>query len=771
MENYIHSLIRWRWLVLVLTLSLIALLGLGLGKLNFAADYKIFFTKDNPHLQAMERLEKIFAKSDNVLIALEVPDGDIFTPAHLAAIQELTRSAWKTPYTLRVDSVTNFQYVRGKGDTLIVRDLVENPLPLLPMQTEQIKHIALSEPLLKNWLVSNDGRITGVNITIQLPGKALQEEVPLVARHIRRLITDFHHDHPQFQIYISGGIMMNNAFPEVSQRDLAILTPLMYGIIFAGLAFLFHSLAHASICLFVFFLSTIGALGMAGWLGIPLSPPSASAPHIILTIAIADCVHYLSSYHHHARKWWITPEARKKVAILAADEALRINIRPMFLTSLTTCIGFLSLNFSESPPFRDLGNIVAAGVVIAFILTIVLVPIFTYWFPKGGNIEASPGDLLFRRLGPWLEQAKIRNTILAGFGAAVVLSAVLLPRNTLDDNPLDYFAADNLFRTDTEFITDHLTGIYGYDYLVQAGEENGVTDPAFLTHLDHFVEWLRKQPEILHVYSISDIIKKLNMSMNGNDPKFYAIPRNRRLVSQYLFLYEFSLPMGMDLNDRLDLDKTSTVITVRIKNLSSQQILALEDRAQNWIETHLPADYGISRGVGGNIIFAHIGLTNIHSMVRGSLTAFALIAVVLIIALKSIPLGILSLVPNLVPTLMAFGLWAVVDGTINVGVAAVMGLTLGIVVDDTVHFLSKYQHARQHLALSRPAAISYTLQTIGPALVITSAVLIAGFSILILSQFVINAKMGILTAITVAFALLADCLFLPCLLLVRAHRR
>ncbi len=762
--HYTKTLIRWRWLFLALTVMVTALLGLGLSRLQFATDYKIFFKKDNPHLLALERLEKIFAKSDNVLIALQPESGDIFSSERLSAIQELTRLAWKTPYTLRVDSLTNFQHIHGGHDTLLVRDLVPTPPPKDPSRLQRIKQIALDEPLLVNWLVSPDGLIAGVNITVQLPEKNLQQAVPEVARYVRALIRDFQRRHPEFHIYLSGGVMMNNAFPEVSQRDLAALTPIMYGVILIGLGILFGSTAHAIICLLIFLLSSVGSLGLAGWLGIPLSPPSASAPHIILTIAIADCVHFLSSYHQYTRLWWLTPKDRKPIMADAIQASLNINLRPMFLTSLTTCIGFLSLNFSESPPFRDLGNIVAAGSAFAFILTTILVPVLVSWFPGGIQPRTQATYTFFPKLSAWINQPGIHRRILGGFGILVIASLMLLPRNNLDDNPLDYFSQDNKFRLQTEFITDHLTGVYGYDYLVNSGRQNGVTEPVFLDNIVRFVTWLRKQPEVIHVYSITDILQKLNMSMNDNNPDYYAIPSDRELVSQFLFLYEFSLPMGMDLNDRLDIDKSATVITVRIKNLSSKQILELEQRAQEWIEDNLPKNHGISPGVGGNIIFAHIGMTNIHSMVQGSLTAFALIALVLIVALRSFRLGLLSLIPNLIPTAMAFGLWALLDGTINVGVAAVMGLTLGIVVDDTVHFLSKYQRARQHLSLGIAEAITYTLEHVGPAIVITSLVLIAGFSILVLSEFAINAKMGLLTAITVAFALLADCLFLPALL-------
>jgi predicted RND superfamily exporter protein len=225
-----------------------------------------------------------------------------------------------------------------------------------------------------------------------------------------------------------------------------------------------------------------------------------------------------------------------------------------------------------------------------------------------------------------------------------------------------------------------------------------------------------------------------------------------------------SLPFGLDLNDRIDIDKSSTRLTATLKNLSSQEVLNLETRAQEWIVLN-GFNPETTYATGTSIMFAHIGQRNIQTMLLGTVIALSLISLILIITLRSIKIGLISLIPNLVPAAMAFGLWGLVVGQVGLAVSVVAAMTLGIVVDDTVHFLSHYQHARQSLKQSTENAVQYAFSNVGSALLVTSFVLVAGFSVLAFSSFEINASMGALTAIAIVFALIADFLFLPSLLL------
>ncbi|WP_455365121.1 efflux RND transporter permease subunit, partial [Kaarinaea lacus] len=279
-----------------------------------------------------------------------------------------------------------------------------------------------------------------------------------------------------------------------------------------------------------------------------------------------------------------------------------------------------------------------------------------------------------------------------------------------------------------------------------------------------FADWYRQQPEVIHVNTFTDIMKRLNKNMHGDDETYYREPRERNLAAQYLLLYEMSLPYGLDLNNQINIDKSATRFTVTLQTMSTNKLLALEKRADKWL-TENTTTIKEAHGSGTTMMFAHIGKKNIKSMLLGTTVALVMISLLLIFALRSVKIGLVSMVPNLVPAAMGFGLWGIFVGEVGLALSVVMGMTLGIVVDDTVHFLSKYLRARREKHISPPEATVYAYHTVGMALLTTSIVLVVGFLVLALSAFKLNAGMGTLTAIVIALALIADFFFLPPLLM------
>jgi predicted RND superfamily exporter protein len=266
------------------------------------------------------------------------------------------------------------------------------------------------------------------------------------------------------------------------------------------------------------------------------------------------------------------------------------------------------------------------------------------------------------------------------------------------------------------------------------------------------------------VNSITDILKRLNKNMHADQADWYRLPQARDLSAQYLLLYEMSLPFGLDLNNQINVDKSSTRFVVTLEILSTNEMLALEQRAKNWLEKntqHITS----SIGSGPSIMFAHIGKRNIKSMLIGTTVALILISLVLILAFRSIKMGLISMIPNLIPAAMGFGLWGILVGEVGLALAVVTGMTLGIVVDDTVHLMSKYLRARREQNLDTFDSIRYAFKTVGRALIITSVVLVAGFLVLAFSSFKLNSGMGLLTAIIIALAIVADFFLLPPLLM------
>jgi hypothetical protein len=548
--------------------------------------------------------------------------------------------------------------------------------------------------------------------------------------------------------------MMNQAFPEASQYDMSTLFPIMLIAFVIVLFFWVKGLSGTFATFAIIIFSIIGAMGLAGWFGIALTPPSFAAIMIIPTMAIADSVHVLMNY--------VLAMRRGETKRDAIADSIRINMQPVFLTSVTTAIGFLSMNFSDAPPFHDLGNIVAMGVMIAFVLSVTFLPAVMMILPDRQKVQETTSSRLMGRFAEFVIAKRTRLLLIMGVGSLLLISFV--PQNELNDDFVKYFSETIEFRRDADFASENLSGLYMIGYSLNSGQEGGVSEPEFLRNVEKFANWYRSQPEVIHVNVLTDTFRRLNRSMHSDDPSWYQLPEQRDLAAQYLLLYEMSLPYGLDLNNQINIDKSATRMTVMLRNMTTRSVLALEQRAQQWLRDHVPVSMH-NEGASPTLMFSNIGERNIKSMLLGTTVALILISLILIFALRSLKIGLLSLIPNLIPAALAFGAWGIVVGQIGLALSVVTGMTLGIVVDDTVHFLSKYLRARREKGLNSQDAVRYAFNTVGLALVVTSLVLIAGFFVLTFSAFQLNSNMAFMTAVTIIFAIIADFLLLPPLLM------
>ncbi len=746
-------MVRFRWLVIVLAFVTFIVTASGGRFISFSNNARDFFSGENPQLKALETLENIYSKDDIIIIAVAPKDKNIFTPQMLALVEDLTEKCWQLPYSSRVDSITNYQHTKAEEDDLVVENLVKNPLNLSAKELAEIKEIALREPVLKNRLISPSGHVTGISVLFRLPADNSLATIEIVEK-VRELVAKAKEKHPDVEFPLWGGVMINNAFGEASKDDIETLVPLMYIFMALVMWVMLRSISGTVSALIVIFASSITAMGLAGWLGIVLTPPSAMAPTIILTLAVADSVHILVTMLHEMRKG-----RTKHEAII---ESMRLNMQPVFLTSITTAIGFLSMNFSDAPPFRDLGNIVAIGVMAAFAYSVTLLPALMALLPVKTVKVDNADNIYMDRFANFVVEK--RNSLLWGMTFFILLIIGGISQVELNDLYLDYFDDRYQFRRDTDFINKNLTGISMVEYSLSSGEEGGISNPEYLNTLENFTQWLKEQPEVVQITNINDIMKKLNKSMHGDSPDWYKIPDNRDLAAQYLLLYEMSLPFGLDLNNMINVDKSATRFRITLTDIQNREIRAFEKRASGWLKENAPEKMHVA-GTGISIMFAYINERNVTGMLRGTFIALLFISGILIFALKDIKIGLLSLIPNLVPAFLAFGLWGYTVSQIGLAVSVVAAMSLGIVVDDTVHFLSKYLRARREHNMDSKEAVRYSFHNVGMALVITSTILIVGFGILSMSGFKINANMGILTAIAITFALWVDFMLLPPILM------
>ena len=745
--------IRFRWWIILFTIMFVFAAASGTRFLSFSTDYRVFFSKDNPQLVAFETLQNTYTKNDNIMFAVEPKDGKVFTQKTLAIIEEITQASWQIPYSIRVDSITNFQHTWSNLDDLVVQDLVEDSLNFTGIQLKKVRTIALSEPLLLNRLITPSTNITGINITINRPEKSITE-TPEVVAFARNMKNQFQKKYPEINIYLTGVVFMDNAFNEAGEGDMKSLVPFMYGIVLIVMALSLRTFWGTLTTILIMAFSILTGMGTAGWSGISLTPISANAPTIILTLAVADSIHILVTLFYEMQ--------HGKPKYEAIRESLRVNHQPVFITSLTTAIGFLSLNFSDSPPFQDLGNIVAVGVMAAYVYSVLFLPAMMAILPLRVKTVASSNNIIIDSLGDWV----IRNRNLLFWSMIIVITflSIQIPKNVIDEKFNEYFDTRYQFRIDNDYVEENLTGFESIEYSLGAGESGGISNPEYLKNLERFANWYRQQPGVIYVSTLTDTMKRLNKNMHGDDRSYYRLPDERDLSAQYLLLYELSLPFGLDLNNQINIDKSSTRLTVILESISTQDALALENSAQKWLKQNVPPEMA-SHGASPLIMFSHIAMRNIDSMMVGTFFALLLTSAILVAVLRSFKLGLISTIPNLIPMAMTFGVWGWVVGEIGLAVSVVAPVALGIIVDDTVHFLSKFRRARVELGKTTEEAIRYSFHTVGTALILTSIVLVCGFLVMTLSGFRMNVQLGFMTTIAIVCALLADFLFLPSLLM------
>jgi predicted RND superfamily exporter protein len=752
-QNLARWLNTWRVSVILTTLALVIAAGLGLRSISFSTDYRDFFSDDDPELIAFTELEQTYSKADTLVIVIRNPLGDLFNSRSLGMIFGMTEAAWKLPYVGRVDSLGNYQHTEAQDDDLNVYPLIETTETLDDARIAHIRQVALNEPTLTDRIISTDGKTTAIALNLHMPGEDHTRHMIESIEAAQAMLADFQALYPEYQMVMTGVIMFGYAETASSIADMRILSPLMALVMFVLMIVLLRSVYGALMTFAISILACIAAVGVAAWFGIEINGATAIAPIIIMTLAMADGVHIFNTFQQ---------EFHVKSRIEALSESLRVNIEPVSLTSLTTIVGFLSLNFSETPPFRELGNVTAIGVLAAWFLSLTLFPALMLTLPLRVQTRRLRRIDLINRFGDAVVLHRRRLAISMG-GIALVLMT-FIPMIEIDNSFLKFFSERNSFRQDTEFAAKHLIGPYPVDYSIPASEPGGISDPEYLAHLERFVKWLATQPEVVHVNSYIDTVKRINRSMNGDDPDYYRLPDSRELAAQYLLLYELSLPYGLDLTNMINFDKSASRVTASLRELSSKHLREFSHRVEQWLSDNLPAHMQAS-STGPVMMFVGVVERNVRGMLIGTTIAFLLIALILMFALRSFRLGLVSLLPNFLPVLMTFGLWGLLYGQIGLIASFITATSLGLIVDDTVHILSKYARARREHCLNAHDGVRFSFSHVGSPLLITSGVLIIGFLVLVFSDFQLNAELGLLTAITLGFALLMDFLLLPPILM------
>ena len=393
LDRYTAIVLRFRWLVLVLATLLMLAMTAGAGFIGVTNDFRSLFDDDNPQLVAFDAFEDTYSASNTALIAVAPRKGTVFTRKTLGAIQELTEAAWRAPHSTRVDSLTNYSHSEGREDELIVEPLVEDAQALKDADLARTRTVALNAADVAGRLVSRDGKVAGLVIGFAMPENP-DAAVIEITDYLNGLLEKARASHPDIAYYLTGKVPLDRAFADATKDDLETLAPIVFLIIVLAAAVLLRSVfgTLAIVMVLIFVINT--TVGFAGWLGTVFNPANSGLPIIVMTVAVAHSVHIIATA--------LAGMGRGLDRNAAITESIRVNAWPVFLTSLTTAIGFLSLNASDSPPFRVLGSLVAFGVLSAFVYSMVFLPAVLSILPLRGRAARSGQPAFFERFGAFV---------------------------------------------------------------------------------------------------------------------------------------------------------------------------------------------------------------------------------------------------------------------------------------------------------------------------------------------------------------------------------
>ncbi len=742
-------LVRYDLIMFAIALLILCITSLGLGNLSISSDNRNFFGNNNPEIEAVRDLEVTYSNSDSVFFGF-VSKTEGFTAENLSHLRDFTEEAWQLPYVLRVESLANYNHSQANGDEIIVEPLIDIDAELTPEDVARIREIALSSDELVNRIVSADGRAFGVFVNL-IPPKGegdFRTEIGAMAREMK---ADWQKRAPDLNVYLSGGILAGVTFNEATRRDMYTLIPASFVVVTILMILGLGTIAGWIATTLVTIGGTVATMGFAGWMDIALIPATATSPLAVMVLVAASCVHLVLSWTRR-----LSENDEKDDATITSYEE---NLAAVAVTNITTAVGFLCLNFSESPPLAQMGNIIAFGIMIGWLLTSLLLPAVLKRCPdfQFTPVRVTPDHL--DRLAQFT--LRRQNAILWTFLVIIVLSIIGFMQIRFNDNALRYFDESYEFRRDSIEIERSLTGMESVQFSLKSPDDGSVFSPEFLQQADQFTAWLKEQDKVVYVGSLTNIVKRLNKTLGNDDAEAYRIADSREANAQAIMFYELSLPVGQDMNTMLDIGRTQTRLIAVLSDVNGREIRHFANTAEAWLQENTPqiATNAVSVGVA----FAEISRRNNQAMLWGMLTVLILVSGIMVFTLRDLRLGALSLVPNVLPALLGFGLWGALVGEVNLGSTVVTTMTFGIVVDDTVHILMHYRRARLGGG-DIESALRDTFRKVGTALMVTSVAIVSGFVIMTQSGFAINKHVGGLTAIVVSVALLTDLVLLPAVL-------
>lgn len=734
------------------------LLMTGLPKMTANFSYRIWFKESNPKLQAFDSFERKFGSDDIAVVGIHSPSG-IFDRESTQLLIDITEDLWKVSEVIRVDSLANFNWVHGQGDDILVDPFLPNDLPITNDFLKQRASVASTHRNIEGYLISKDLKTSLLYMSLKpsLKGNPNYEKI---SKELRDIISKYKKSNQygtDHEFHITGSPALTFGFQESSQSDMQKLVPLVFLITLIFLALFFRKVSGVFLPLLVIIPSIIGTLGFSGWIGIEMNVLTSIVPQFLIALSIAVIVHVLVSFYQFISKG------------LSKDKALHLaiekNLTPTLLTSISTAIGFMSFMTSSMPPIARMGILAGFGTLFAWIFSFFIVVPLIKLLPsrfKTSNTHSTHEILKPTRRSYYFSDKIItfRFPIIILFILFCFTSAYLALQTRVSSDPFEYFDKSYSLSIANHFVEDNVGGSMGIETVIESGTPEGIKDPAFLQKASLFQKWLDQHDFITKTVSIVDILKEMNQTLSGGEKSQYKLAKNRELLSQQLFLYTMNLPQGMDINNRVTIENDAIRMTAMTTEHDSERFMnflgKMEEKAQGmglklWI-------------TGKGPLYQSNNELVVQSFVISLSLAVVLVCLLLLVGLKSIKMGLISIIPNTIPLLIGSGFIYLYGATLDIGTVIVGSVCLGIAVDDTIHFLANYQAFRNGGDSPREAIAKVFTNTV-PALITTTVVLVAAFGCFIFATFVPNQNFGLFVAFILTIALITDLLFLPALLL------
>ena len=750
-EKFISVIISHKIKTLTLSLILILFVTSGVRFLETPAGYRSFVENDQQNYQDILNIEEKYGTIDTLTFVIKPKSGEIFQKDVLNVIDELTELSWKAPYSSRVSSLTNYQYTKVDGDDINISDFISDIDSLTEKELLNLKRLALKEKNIVNFILSKSSKVSFVNITLDVPIGTDFIEAITFAEAQKRL---FNEKNPDIFVTVAGSARFSQNFQETAQSDATNMYPAFLVLIIILSYVLLRSVSASLLSLTIIFLSILPSMGAAGWLEYQVLPPLIIAPIIILTIALAHAIHILSIALANMNEGM-----QKDKAII---ESIKINFIPVFLTSFTTAVGIAGVNFGNIPAFSEMANAVVFGSAFSFLLSVTVLPALFMIVPVKSQDKHNSILPILSALGNFV--FKFKKYIILIISLLTVFLISLIPSLYFDDDFDSFFDRVDDWVEVKNIVNEEFGSSFFIFANMDSGEVDGITDPNYLRKLDDFATWLESQDEVVTVATVADVIKTLNKNMNEGSDEFYSIPSNKSLNAQYFLMYEFSVPYGMDLKDQMTADKSESRLLIRLNNFTSIQSRDFHQRTKDWIKDNLGSYQ--SDGIAGiPIMFPYVYQENTNGLLRGLIFSFGIIIIVIGITLRSIRFGLISVVPNIVPFILAYGVLSIFTKIVTFSHTVAILIAIGLVVDATIHFLTKYKKANL-MNLTSYDAIQYCYKYVGYPIIVASVCLFCGFLFLLQSSFQTNFILGGMCALIIIFALIIDLLLLPSILLI-----